>query len=55
MPIEQITITVLRCTCTRCGGVWVTKGEKIPGVCAKCGTPLWNNERVRKQKKEKRK
>lgn len=50
MPTERLTITILRCTCTRCGGAWDTKTDKVPKVCAKCKTPLWNNQRVRKQK-----
>lgn len=33
-------IKVNRCTCERCGHVWIS--EIVPVRCAKCRSPLWN-------------
>ena len=43
--MEEITITVIKCTCERCGGTWtILKGAKPPGTCRiqTCRSPYWN-------------
>ena len=43
--MEEITITVIKCTCERCGGAWtILKGAKPPRTCRvqTCRSPYWN-------------
>ena len=43
--MEEITITVIKCTCERCGGTWtIQKGAKPPRKCRvqTCRSPYWN-------------
>ena len=43
--IEEITITVIKCTCERCGRFWtIPKGTKLPHYCRirACRSPYWN-------------
>lgn len=44
-PIRKSTITVLSCTCLRCGYEWQTRGEDVPVRCAGCGSVYWNRPR----------
>lgn len=39
--------------CLRCGYTWIPY-VKSPKLCAKCKSPLWNKERVRNIKTERR-
>ncbi len=39
-------VTVLECTCERCGHVWVAE-NKPPQACSKCRSTLWDKPRVR--------
>lgn len=45
-PVPVRKITVLECTCTRCGYVWTAKGE-APVRCAGCGSPYWSKPKRR--------
>ena len=40
MSTEEIT--VMKCTCERCGHGWITRSQEIPKVCPKCKNPYWN-------------
>lgn len=39
--INYLTIERYKCTCDKCGHVWVTKEYKLPRLCAKCKSPAW--------------
>ena len=43
--IEEITVTAIKCTCERCGGIWtILKDAKLPDYCRvrSCRSPYWN-------------
>jgi predicted nucleic acid-binding Zn-ribbon protein len=40
MPVERVE--ALRCTCLRCGHVWVTVSEQPPPACARCRSRYWD-------------
>ena len=45
--MEDITITVIKYTCERCGGTWtIPKGTKTPSICLvqTCRSPYWNRQ-----------
>lgn len=39
-------ITVKKCTCERCGHIWITRGKESPVVCPKCKSAYWNKPRI---------
>lgn len=45
-PTRSVQST--RCTCTRCGHVWVVRGEQLPRTCARCRSPYWDRPRQRR-------
>lgn len=48
--VVQVGPGLYRCTCGRCGNVWVSKSEDGPRTCPSrlCRSPYWNKPRVRR-------
>lgn len=34
-------ITMLECTCEKCGKVWISRTSEPPAVCPGCKNPRW--------------
>lgn len=39
--MSRIRIEVWKCECERCGYSWITRDIKIPSVCARCRSRIW--------------
>lgn len=51
-PYARHTVEALHCACLRCGYEWWS--FTLPKSCAGCKSKLWDTERTRKPKRDKR-
>jgi predicted nucleic acid-binding Zn-ribbon protein len=42
MPVKELLVKVLECTCKECAHYWITETEQLPKNCPKCKTEDWN-------------
>ena len=47
MAVKKVSMPVTRCTCERCGKVWVARFDRVPLKCIGCQSPYWNKPRTR--------
>lgn len=49
----DLTFSLPKLRCIRCGHTWPPRTEKLPRVCPKCKSPYWDRPRVLKKAVEK--
>jgi predicted Zn-ribbon and HTH transcriptional regulator len=55
MSITSFSMVVKRCTCERCGKVWIPRFERVPIKCIGCKSQYWNRARTRGVPRKRRK